>query len=150
METTIVMHRAAILIPAFLIFAVWIALGAEVALRAAARLHSYAPAAALAALAALLAWRAATAAPQVDASADRRAIDFAERALAAAPRGAIVVTESDLDTFPLWYKHYALSAPRPVHPRRPRPRLGRHRRRRQPRPRPTLPHRARAAARLEL
>jgi hypothetical protein len=46
---------------------------------------------------------------EVDASQDQRAIAFATRALAAAPRGAIVVTTSDRDTFALWYYHYALS-----------------------------------------
>jgi hypothetical protein len=46
--------------------------------------------------------------PQVDASQDRRAIAYATSVLASAPQQAIVVSDSDLDTFPLWYYHYAL------------------------------------------
>lgn len=45
---------------------------------------------------------------QVDASADRRAIHFAQTTLDAAPPAAIILTAADQDTFPLWYEHFAL------------------------------------------
>jgi hypothetical protein len=98
----------AYLLPAYLIFAIWIGLTVDLAARALDRLHPLAAPCAIAALAILLAWRAASIAPQVDASQDRRAIVYAAGVLEAAPRDAIVVADSDLDTFPLWYYHYAL------------------------------------------
>jgi hypothetical protein len=100
----------AYLIPAWLIFAIWIGLGVEQVLRASARLHRGAAAIAATGLAALLVWRALSILPQVDASQDRRAIDYATNVLASAPHNAIVISDSDLDTFPLWYYHYALHA----------------------------------------
>jgi hypothetical protein len=100
----------AYLIPAWLIFAIWLGLGVEQVLRASARLHPGAAAIAATGLAALLVWRALSILPQVDASQDRRAIDYATSVLASAPHNAIVVSDSDLDTFPLWYYHYALHA----------------------------------------
>jgi len=96
------------LIPVYLIFAVWIGLGASAVLDGLARRRPrLAPLGAALLLAALL-WRLPATAAQVDASADRRAIDFATRALAQAPAQAIVLTQSDRDTFALWYAHYAL------------------------------------------
>ncbi len=100
----------AYLIPAYLIFAIWIGLGIDLSLRALARLHVFAAPIATAGLLTLLVWRAISIAPQVDASQDRRAIVFAASVLASAPRNAIVVSDSDLDTFPIWYYHYALGA----------------------------------------
>lgn len=95
------------MIPASLIGAVLAGLGIAAAL---GRLPGGPPAglAASAALAAALAWGAAATYPRVDASADRRAVDFAGHVLGVAPRGAIVAAESDFDAFPLWYEHYAL------------------------------------------
>lgn len=98
----------AYLIPTFLIFAVWIGLGVELVLRAIARLHPLAARGAMVGLLVLLAWRAVLIAPQVDASQDRRAIVFATSVLTSAPQHAIIVSDSDQDTFPLWYYHYAL------------------------------------------
>jgi hypothetical protein len=51
---------------------------------------------------------AAQTASAVDASDDRRAIEFARVALAQAPPEAVVVTFEDRDTFALWYDHFAL------------------------------------------
>jgi hypothetical protein len=99
----------AYLIPVYLVFAIWIGLGATEGLRLLAPWRM-APLVASAALAALLAWHAVSVAPGVDASADRRAIEFADGVLAAAPPGALVLTGADRDTFPLWYVHYALGA----------------------------------------
>jgi hypothetical protein len=99
---------SAYLIPTYLIFAIWIGLGVDLALRAITRLHRLAAAIAIAGLAILLAGRALAIMPQVDASQDRRAITYATSVLSTAPQRAIVVSDSDLDTFPLWYYHYAL------------------------------------------
>jgi hypothetical protein len=98
----------AYLIPTYLIFAIWIGLGVDLALRMITRLHLRAAPVAIAGLVILLAWRAVEIAPQVNASQDRRAIDYAASVLATAPPNAIVVSDSDLYTFPLWYYHYAL------------------------------------------
>jgi hypothetical protein len=46
--------------------------------------------------------------PTVDASQDKRAESFGRRVMAAAPGGAVVVTQGDADTFALWYFHFAL------------------------------------------
>ena len=98
----------AYLIPAYLIFAIWIGLGTHRLLGLVeARSRRGAVLVAIG-LAGLLAWPIPATARQVDASQDRRAIAFATRVLAAAPHGAIVITASDRDTFPLWYYHYAL------------------------------------------
>jgi hypothetical protein len=100
----------AYLIPTYLIFAIWIGLGVDQALGLLSRLHPTAAPAASAAFVVLLVWRALSIVPQVDASQDRRAMAYATGVLASAPQNAIVVSDSDLDTFPLWYYHYALGA----------------------------------------
>ncbi len=45
--------------------------------------------------------------PEVDASKDNRAIEFADQILRASPENAIIFTEDDQSTFTLWYYHYA-------------------------------------------
>ncbi len=97
----------AYLIPVHLIFALWIALGSHALLRACPSRHYSRPALALVLLI-LLVWPVVHTVQQVDASADRRAINYATQVLTEAPDQAIVLTRSDLDTFPLWYYHYAL------------------------------------------
>ncbi len=64
--------------------------------------------AATAGLIILIAWRATSITSQVDASQDRRAIVYATAVLATAPQNAIIVSDSDQDTFPIWYYHYVL------------------------------------------
>jgi hypothetical protein len=98
----------AYLIPTYLIFAIWLGLGVDLALQAIVRLDPRAAPVAANGFAILLAWHTVSIAPQVDASQDRRAIIYATSVLATAPPNAIVVSDSDLDTFPLWYYHYAL------------------------------------------
>lgn len=98
----------AYLLPAHLIFAIWIGLGAARLFGLVANTNRVLAAAGSAAALALTTLPALAAAPAIDASQDRRAIEFAESVLAEAPAGAIVVTASDRDTFPLWYYHYAL------------------------------------------
>ncbi|MBK9713276.1 MAG: DUF2723 domain-containing protein [Kouleothrix sp.] len=100
----------AYLIPLYLIFAIWVGLGVERLLALAGRWGAYGPAVVAVGLAGLLAWRGVGALPGADASQDRDAIVFAERALAAAPPGAIVLTTEDRDSFALSYYRYALGA----------------------------------------
>lgn len=98
---------AAYLIPALAVGALWIGLGAH---RLLAWASAWRPRLALPAalvLVGLLLWPAPATLRAVDASQDRRAIDFAAGVLASAPAGAVVLTSGDEDTFPLWYAHYA-------------------------------------------
>jgi hypothetical protein len=98
----------AYLIPAYLIFAVWIGLGAIKMLDVLpSHMHYLAPLTA-ALLIAVLAWPVPATARRVDASQDTRAITFATTVLATAPGRAIVLTSGDGDSFSLWYYHYAL------------------------------------------
>lgn len=92
-----------------MLFAIWLGCGCAALLAALGRgrFPFLAPVAALA-CAALLSAPAPARAARVDASQDQRATAFAAAVLAAAPRGAIVVTAADRDTFALWYAHYAL------------------------------------------
>jgi hypothetical protein len=106
------------LLPTIYVLALWVGLGAgrllappEPGPRAPyealrGRAAGYALCAALIALALL--WATPLTARQVDASADRRAIQFARTTLDAAPPAAIILTSADQDTFPLWYEHFAL------------------------------------------
>jgi hypothetical protein len=96
------------LIPAYVIFGVWIGLGVQVVLEALMRWKPLAAALVAMLLLAALLWRVPATAHEVDASGDRRAIDFAAQALAATPARAIIFTQADRDTFALWYYHYAL------------------------------------------
>jgi Protein O-mannosyl-transferase TMEM260-like len=101
---------AVYLIPAYLIFATWMGLGAHRLLRAMEQWDRRITPCIAILLVAFIIWTVPTTARSVDVSHDRRAIEFATRVLAAAPVGAIVVTSADLDTFALWYYHYALGA----------------------------------------
>ena len=46
--------------------------------------------------------------PELDASRDSRAEDFGSRVIASVPQNALVFTNTDKETFSLWYFHYAL------------------------------------------
>jgi hypothetical protein len=100
----------AYLIPAYLVFAIWIGLGVIKLLDILpSQTRSIAPLVA-ALLIAALAWPAPATARRVDASRDTRAITFATTVLSDAPERAIVLTSGDGDSFALWYYHYALRA----------------------------------------
>lgn len=99
----------AYLLPAYVLFAIWMGCGCAELLAALARsrLPALGPLATVG-IAALLLARAPATAARVDARHDDRALAFAQAALAAAPAGAIIVTAEDRDSFSLWYAHYAL------------------------------------------
>lgn len=96
------------LIPFYLVFAIWIGLGAAAVLEwVRGRNARWAPVLAIV-LAAGLLWGAPATAGQVSAREDREAVDYATGILEQAPGGSVVLTTSDRDTFSLWYFHYAL------------------------------------------
>jgi hypothetical protein len=98
----------AYLLPVYLIFTLWIALGVHTLLQISPQ-RNYSRRALALLLVILLAWPVPNSARQVDASDDYRAVNYARQVLTEAPDRAIVLTTSDLDTFPLWYYHYALA-----------------------------------------
>jgi hypothetical protein len=104
----------AYLLPVFLVFAAWIGLGIHQLLGGIQQhQHRMTPAAAVI-IPVLLVSPALSNVSHVDASQDNRAIDFATNVLADASPGAIVVTSSDVDTFPIWYYHHALGMRRDI------------------------------------
>jgi hypothetical protein len=94
------------LIPAFLFFALWMGVGAAAGLAALrARRAAWAALAGAAGLAAILAaaglnWSA------LDLSRDRAAAEWGQAALEQAPRGGLLITARDQETFSLWYLQY--------------------------------------------
>jgi len=94
------------LIPAVVIGVLWIGLGVGVILGfVAVRQPKLTPLVALGLLVGLL-WPAPFTAQQVDASGDRRAISYAATILEQAPADAIVLTDDDRSSFPLWHYHF--------------------------------------------
>jgi MFS family permease len=98
----------AYLLPAFLAIALWLAWGAATALQSLpAFLKPVHPV--LIAIGLLVIFLHAVATlPQVDASRDHAAKDYAVAIMDTAPASAIIFTSNDRDTFPLWYMHFAL------------------------------------------
>ncbi len=97
-----------LLIPAFQAFALWLGVGAANVLNALfpkGLVWGVMSASVLLGFMALNAWQTY---PQVDASADTRATDFAHAVMEQAPSDAILLTTEDEDSFALWYYHYAL------------------------------------------
>lgn len=100
-----------LLIPAFLVMALWMGLGAAGLLEALARWRPQASwpvslsGAFMLTLILLNAWQYL---PTVDASRDDRAVNFGRQVLETAPQDAIVYTLDDEDSFTLWYYHFAL------------------------------------------
>lgn len=111
------------LIPALLVGALWLGLGVGTVLAFVARRvpgergagagqsrvvpsSRFSPLFSIALAGALL-WRVPAVANTVDASRDRRAIDYAAQVLSAAPPNALVLSDDDRSTFPLWYAHFA-------------------------------------------
>ncbi|MEW6567727.1 MAG: DUF2723 domain-containing protein [Chloroflexota bacterium] len=96
------------LIPAWMGLAWWLALGFGTLLSWAQVHHRALPVAMVGAVVILAAGRLPAIIRQVDAWHDLRAIAYAERVLTEAPTGALVLTTTDQDSFPLWYAQFAL------------------------------------------
>lgn len=97
------------LLPVILALAIWSGLGMANLLE---RVSDHAPRVAAvmsAALLVIVAVKAVEHLPEVDASRDHRAEEFARSALDAAPPAAMIFTNGDEDTFSLWYFHFALN-----------------------------------------
>ena len=100
-----------LLIPAFMMVALWLGLGAAGLLE---KVSGWREARAwitpvggilLAMMVLANAWANL---PHVDASQDQRATNFGRKILETAPQDAVLYTLDDEDTFPLWYYHFAL------------------------------------------
>lgn len=98
----------AYLIPVYMIFAIWVGLGVQLLLSYGTRWRRTSALLLAGGLGLALFWSTPATLRQVDASQDRRAIMYAQRVLDTVPEGALVTTQEDRDTFPLWYYHYAL------------------------------------------
>lgn len=98
----------AYLIPVYVIFAIGIGLGVQLLLTHGLRWRRTSALLLAGILGVVLLWSTPATLRQVDASQDRRAIMYAQLVLTTVPEGALVTTQEDRDTFPLWYYHYAL------------------------------------------
>jgi len=99
-----------LLIPSFLVYGLWIGLGATAFFTKAAETRRgkwLVPLGGAVFILAILI-NAALNYPKVDASQDLRAVDFGTDVLSDLPQDAIVVTRENEDTFILWYYHFAL------------------------------------------
>ena len=99
-----------LLIPAFMILGLWFGWGAATMIEAAggSRWRTWLVPVTAGAFSLLILANAGSNYPRVDASQDRRAVDFGREVLSELPEEAIVVTREDEDTFTLWYYHFAL------------------------------------------
>jgi hypothetical protein len=96
----------AYLLPAFLAMAIWFGWGVVSALHALPWAAARAPVIAIVSL--IIFAHAIQTLPQVDASTDHAAEDYAALVIESAPPNAIIFTSNDRDTFPLWYVQFAL------------------------------------------
>jgi hypothetical protein len=102
------------LIPAFIVFSIWI--GSGLLYLSKWRLYTI-PIGILAggALIIFLLVRLPFTRTSVDPRQDIQAVAYAEDYLKSAPQGAILITNSDEDTFPLWYYHFGLGVRPDLH-----------------------------------
>ncbi len=99
----------AYLIPVFIVWAVWMALGMGWAVRLVWRRIPVGWLAAAVFLGFTIAHLPATI-RSINPRLTPQAGQAAERILRGAPRGALLLTSGDLDTFPIWYQHFGLHA----------------------------------------
>jgi len=97
------------LLPAVLALTIWLGLGTASLLERIGERAPRVAAVTSASLLVLVIVQAVGRVPDVDASRDHRAEEFARRVLDAAPPAAMIFTNGDDDTFPLWYFHFALN-----------------------------------------
>ena len=95
------------LLPAFLVFAVWIGLGVLYILQL--KWRQYRVGAFVAAgLAVSIVIRSPSIYDQIDPRRDASPANYAEKYLLNMPENALVLTSADDDSFPLWYYHFGL------------------------------------------
>ena len=97
-----------LLLPFYLVFALWLGIGAARLLRVIQAWRSWAVFLGIVSLLGLVGLNAASHYAAVDASQEREAVTFAQSVLARVPQGGLLLTSQDEDTFVLWYYHYAL------------------------------------------
>ena len=97
------------LLPAVLAMTIWLGLGMASLLERVGEGAPRVAAVMSASLLLLVIVQAVGRVPDVDASRDHRAEEFARCVLDAAPPAAMIFTNGDDDTFPLWYFHFALN-----------------------------------------
>jgi hypothetical protein len=100
---------SAYLLPAFLAIALWFVWGIATALQSLPGAYIALRPALISIILLVIFFHAIQTLPQVDASRDHAAKDYAAAVIETAPDSAIIFTTSDRDTFPLWYTHFALS-----------------------------------------
>jgi hypothetical protein len=102
------------LIPTYIVFSIWI--GSGLLYLARWRLYSI-PFGILAGglLIVFLLVRIPFTRASLDARKDIQAVSYAEKYLKIAPQGAILLTDSSEDTFPLWYYHFGLGVRPDLH-----------------------------------
>jgi hypothetical protein len=99
---------SAYLLPAVIALAIWLGWGIATGLDSLTGRWSALRSVALAVVVAALFGNAVHHLPEVDASRDSTAEDYAQAILSQAPPNAILITSKDRDTFSIWYYHYAL------------------------------------------
>jgi len=102
------------LIPAFIVFSIWI--GSGLLFLSKWRLYAI-PLGILSGgvLVVFLLVRLPFTRTSVDPRQDNQAVAYVEEYLKIAPQGAILLTNSDEDTFPLWYYHFGLGVRPDLH-----------------------------------
>ena len=98
------------LLPLYLVFSIWIGLGAAALTEWAARRWARARGVLLLTGAVWLTWHLSVVGPRASARADQRAEQFLQTVLAQAPPHALISARTDRDSFALWYARFALGA----------------------------------------
>ncbi len=100
-----------LMLPLYLVFALWLGMGAARLLMLMSSATTYARWAfplSVGLFLVLIGLNASRNYAEVDASRNRQAVDFAQSVLSRVPQDGLLMTVQDEDTFVLWYYHYAL------------------------------------------